>query len=64
MKHERVHFRYFVMPCCNHNLCWVNPRLPSHCPECGAAVYSKLRTNGEHTRVSDPNASLHYKEVP
>ena len=46
---EQVDFRLFVMPCCGHQLCWVNPRLPNHCPECGQTVLSQLRTNGEHT---------------
>jgi ribosomal protein S27E len=30
-------------PECNHQMCWVNPRLPSHCPECGKHIYLKLR---------------------
>jgi len=29
---ELIHFRLFQMPCCGHSLCWVNPRLPNHCP--------------------------------
>jgi hypothetical protein len=55
---ERVPFRLFRMPCCNHHLCWVNPRLPSFCPECGEKCYMKLRTDGSHTLVSDPQAML------
>jgi hypothetical protein len=39
---EVVHFRLFQMPCCGHQLCWVNPRLPNYCPECGASCYSVL----------------------
>jgi len=31
----RAHFRLIEMPCCAQVLCWVNPRLPNHCPECG-----------------------------
>jgi hypothetical protein len=54
---ERVQFRLFIMPCCGFNLCWVNPRLPSFCPECGKRAYMKLRT-GEHTYVTDDNAWL------
>lgn len=30
-----IQFRLFHMECCGHLLCWVNPRFPSHCPECG-----------------------------
>lgn len=45
---ELVKFRLFQMPCCNTLICWVNPRTPSHCPECGESVYMQLRT-GAHT---------------
>lgn len=57
---ERVNFRYIVMPCCNTQLCWVNPRLPSFCPECGNKVYMRLKTDGSHVRIADPNALLRY----
>lgn len=60
--HEKVYFRLFVMPCCKYQLCWVNPRLPNFCPECGATSLLVLRTNGEHTRLSDKEASLRYHE--
>jgi hypothetical protein len=23
------------MPCCHILICWVNPRRPNYCPECG-----------------------------
>ena len=39
-----VHFRLFQMPCCGQLLCWVNPRLPNHCPECGTHVLVALRS--------------------
>ena len=35
MANERVHFRFIVCTECQHQICWVNPRLPSFCPECG-----------------------------
>jgi DNA-directed RNA polymerase subunit RPC12/RpoP len=63
MPTEKVLFRLFVMPCCQHNLCWVNPRLPTFCPECGDRVYMKLRTDGTHTMVNDPNAILKTKSI-
>lgn len=47
---EQVTFRLFSMPCCKFQLCWVNPRLPTHCPECGSQVYMQLKT-GDHTMV-------------
>lgn len=40
---EMVPFRLIQTPCCSTLLCWVNPRLPSHCPECGKLIYAKLR---------------------
>ncbi len=36
-------FRLFLMPCCYHMLCWVNPRFPNYCPECGTHVYPKIK---------------------
>lgn len=33
--HERVPFRFLVCPECKHQICWINPRLPNYCPECG-----------------------------
>lgn len=56
---ERVLFRLMQMPCCNHLLCWVNPRLPSYCPECGTFIYIKLR-DGSQTLITDENAWLKY----
>lgn len=57
MPTEYVEFRLFVMPCCGHHLCWVNPRLPSFCCECGAAVYATLKT-GEYTHIGPSAARL------
>lgn len=51
---EKVQFRLLAMPCCAHQLCWVNPRLPSYCPACGAAVYQRLRTEAQHTLIDSP----------
>lgn len=45
---EKVDFRLFNTPCCGHMLCWLNPRLPTYCPECGKMILMELRT-GEHT---------------
>lgn len=59
---ERVNFRLFQMPCCGHHLCWVNPRLPTFCPECGTSVYLKLR-DGACTLVNDQEAWLKYARV-
>lgn len=62
--HERIKFRVFSMPCCGFNLCWVNPRLPTYCPECGSIVYKQLRFNGEpHILLADDNAVLEYSQT-
>lgn len=50
---ERVQFRLLHMPCCKFMACWVNPRLPNYCPECGERVYAKLK-NGDGTLVDSP----------
>lgn len=43
---EKVPFRLIACPDCNHQVCWVNPRLPSFCSACGHSIYLRLR-NGE-----------------
>lgn len=35
-----VQFRLLRMPCCGILICWVNPRRPMYCPECGKNVFS------------------------
>lgn len=51
---EQVQFRLFLMPCCGHLLCWVNPRLPSYCPACGKQIYKELKFEIEHTKIDSP----------
>lgn len=41
---ERVPFRLIQTPCCETLLCWVNPRLPSYCPECGTGIYPQVKS--------------------
>lgn len=41
---QEVLFRLIQTPCCNVLLCYVNPRLPNYCSECGAKIYAKLKT--------------------
>ena len=57
VQNERIHFRLLHMECCGHLLCWVNPRFPTHCPECGETVYPQCRS---WATVSDPNAHLKF----
>lgn len=35
---EQVPFRLLRMPCCHTLICWVNPRRPNYCPECGTRI--------------------------
>ena len=34
-----IQFRLLQMPCCQILICWVNPRRPMYCPECGKPVF-------------------------
>lgn len=36
---QKVPFRLLHMPCCNILICWVNPRRPNYCPECGKFIF-------------------------
>jgi len=54
---ERIVFRVFSMGCCGQLLCWVNPRYPSHCPECGVSVYPQIKG---WAVIVDDNAHLKY----
>lgn len=53
---ERVTFRLIRMPCCGQLLCWVNPRFPNFCPECGTNV---MLTAKQEVRYRDDKAELH-----
>lgn len=55
---ERVHFRLLTTPCCTALLCWVNPRLPTYCPECGTSIYPAIKSCITH---DDSNAILKVK---
>jgi hypothetical protein len=57
MSSERVLFRLLVMPCCHHQLCWVNPRLPTYCPECGVCIHATVK---ESVLIRDERATLRY----
>jgi hypothetical protein len=56
---ERVHFRLLRTNCCGALLCWVNPRFPSFCPECGSRVYPEIKGCVTH---SDDTALLMVEE--
>ena len=43
MSNQRVQFRLIAMPCCAQLLCWVNPRFPNYCPECGKYVFDRVK---------------------
>jgi hypothetical protein len=41
---DKVVFRLIQMPCCGILICWVNPRRPNYCPECGVYVWPRMKT--------------------
>lgn len=58
---EKVLFRLIVTPCCGQMLCWVNPRLPNYCPECGRFILADLRHHKpENILASHPEAMLEF----
>jgi hypothetical protein len=54
--YENVHFRLIKTPCCGQLLCWVNPRFPNFCPECGTRIYPDVK---QAVIQSDTEAWLH-----
>ena len=54
---EFIKFHLFKMPCCGQMLCWVNPRFPNYCPECGTRVFPEIK-NPEHWLGYDENGKL------
>lgn len=55
---QAVPFTVYEMPCCGHMLCWVNPRRPTYCPECGKQVLTSVRAGA---RFHDAHAELHFQ---
>jgi hypothetical protein len=62
---EQVTFRLLQMPCCHILICWVNPRRPNYCPECGARIfhhYPRARWENNFSvawlRVENPHTAL------
>lgn len=53
-----IKFRLIQTPCCSTLLCFVNPRLPNYCSECGARIFMLLKQHPEHILVTDDNAQL------
>lgn len=60
MTTEFITFKLLRMPCCGHQLCWVNPRWPSYCPECGTHIYPEVKEKSELTLLLDDKARLQY----
>lgn len=54
----RAHFRLLQTECCYVTLCWVNPRLPNYCPECGELIYPKVKS---WVTFSDEQAHIKHK---
>ena len=66
---QQVEFRLLQMPCCNILICWVNPRRPNACPECGKAViyhYPKARWTATYSkawlRIEDDDKAFYSAE--
>jgi DNA-directed RNA polymerase subunit RPC12/RpoP len=54
---ETTHNVFKVIKCpeCVHVFDWIGTRLPTHCPECGRAILTRLRTqNDQHILVDAP----------
>ena len=60
LTNELIQFRLFKMPCCQMLICWVNPRTPNYCPECGQFVFTKLKNEVDNILVNDLKARLRY----
>ncbi len=60
MTTERVHFRLLHTTCCGTLLCWVNPRLPNYCPECGKSCMADVKS---WPLMADESATLKYDEA-
>jgi hypothetical protein len=54
----RAHFRLIRTECCICLLCWVNPRLPNFCPECGQRIFPDVRS---WVTFSDDQAYIKHK---
>src|SRR3954464_12239419 len=57
MSNSPAYFRLIQLPCCGQMLCWVNPRLPNYCPECGKYVFAEVKSC---VLMSDPYAWVSY----
>lgn len=53
--YERVPFRLYSCPECRFLMCWVNPRKPTYCPECGKMIFHTLK---ERVMMADDEAVL------
>jgi hypothetical protein len=42
---EKVPFRHIQTSCCGILLCWINPRRPMYCPECGKRIFHQFPKN-------------------
>ena len=56
---EFVRFSLIFTPCCGTLLCWVNPRLPNYCPECGEKILLRIRGKENVTLVDDEARLIH-----
>ena len=52
---EFIKFHLLKTNCCGALLCWVNPRFPNFCPECGSRCFPEIRSC---VIIEDENAVL------
>jgi hypothetical protein len=62
-ENQFVPFRLIQTPCCSTLLCWVNPRLPNYCPECGQHIFLKLKFEGLVPEARDAWLTIINKET-
>lgn len=60
---EMVSFRLIQCPECGHAICWLNPRLPNYCTECGKHIFLKLKTNHDNCIAMQADAWLRCVET-
>lgn len=60
---ERVTFTLIHTPCCHTILCYVNPRMPNYCSECGERFPGGIhRSHPQSILFRDDNAWLKYQD--
>lgn len=66
---SKIQFRLIHMICCTVLICWVNPRRPNYCPECGKRIihyFPKAKWEGQYSeawlRIADDQKAFYVCE--